>query len=229
MAQVQLGPLVADIAGSIAGTTFQRWGKFHIIRKKPLPINRRNTFTNDERQATAYLTNLWRQLTAIERAAWNASAALITWSDRFGNTIVGKGYWLFLRCNQNLRAVAEPYITTPVAPFAMPAIASLSAVAKISTSLVLSWATPSPIPAATSWLVSATPPLSNGRSSGFSAFRIVKIIPTAKTSPNDIWPGYIARFPQDQHTSQQVFIRVQQIDTKGGYTGPPATISTPWV
>lgn len=220
MATVKLGILVAGLAGSVGGGTFQRDAQGTQLRTKPLPILRRTSFTAVQRPETAYLSRRWRELTNDQRAGWDLTASGLTWLNRFGDPITGHGYWLFLQCNQRLRQVGiDPVDDVQVVP-TFDSYADFALVYDPSPKLELSWSTPSTVQAGTVLAVYATPRFSMGRSQPFGQQRFIGVIDAGASAPVDLYPKWNARFGQDLSVPANVLLTILPIDTVGGYAGP---------
>lgn len=229
MAQIVLGPLVANIAGSIGGSTFQRGPGIHTVRRKPNPITRRTSFTNSERSVFAFLNMNWRTLSDPDRAAWQAEADLLTWTDRFGNVIPGKGYWLYKRCNLNFHLIAEPLITAPVSPIVLDPVVNLFLELDTPAKFVMKWDAPLPTQTDTVWAIFATPPTSAGRSAAFGTYRFIEKFAPGTGSGVDIGSQYITRMGVLPQPGQRSFARIVVIDQKSGNASAPIFQSAIWV
>jgi hypothetical protein len=95
----KLGGLVAEVAGSMGGATFQRNPNGTIIRSKPLPTYRSSPYSAEARRRLQAVNLLWRTLTPTQRGDWDTFAATQSWYNRFGDVITGTGYMAFLRNN----------------------------------------------------------------------------------------------------------------------------------
>lgn len=225
MATVKLGVLVSKIAGSIAGGTFQRDAQGTQLRCKPLPRLRRTVYTQPIRQNLNSLVYIWRGLTNAERAAWNAGALLQVWTNRFGDVIAGKGYWMFLRCNLSRRAVGLGTVNTYIAPAATSAITGLAGTMNGAGTLSISWTTPAPLGAGDYWAVSVSPRQSGGRASSFGYGRVLKAFAPGTASPQALSGEYAVRFPGGVVAGQKVFVTVQPVDKNSGWPGPPSALT----
>jgi len=221
MAQAKLGPLVSDIAGSIGGTTLQRSFLGTQLRSRPNPIRRRNAQTLVARQVTQVASRRWKLLTPAQRSDWQLAADDIGWTNRFGDPIRGKGYWLFLRC-AHYRGLMGLALRNDPAP--MPTFDEITTPActyAVTPSMVLSWGAPAAIPAGIRWLIFATPRLSAGRSATFGNRRYLGYLASAQTSPKSILDIWHSRFGQYPAAGTQVFLQIIQVETSSGNTSAP--------
>lgn len=219
--QVKLGPLVSEAAGSIGGTTFQRSPIATQVRSKPLPTRRRTYYTARERGNMQALTRLWGTLTQSTRDQWQLDADALTWTNKFGDVIRGKGYWLFIRCNQYLQMLGTANSTTNPGTPTLDAIASPAGVFTPALRWNISWSAPSTPTAGQVWAVFASRPMSPGRSQQFGTLRYVGNIRAGETSPKDMASSYTARFGSFPPANRVVFTRLVPIVIASGFPGVP--------
>jgi hypothetical protein len=101
MARVTYGALVTDLAGSIAGTTFQKNASGAIARARAYtPVN--PSIQQSNRQlAMIQLVAKWSTLTLIQKTAWNNLAAAHNKINDWGNYTKLSGYQWFISYNLN--------------------------------------------------------------------------------------------------------------------------------
>lgn len=226
--QVKLGPLVSDAAGSIGGSTFQRSFIATQVRVKPLPTRRRTRATNPRRGLMGQLARTWRTLSDSDRTKWQIEADLLTWTNRFGDVIRGKGYWLYIRCNQYLQLCGAAIRSVPDAQFAITAITGLAATGSVATTMSIAWSAPSGTQASTTWLVLASRPMSAGRSAPFGALRLLTTFAAATTTPQNVGSLYNSLFGTSQKVGDRTFVLCLPINNRGGYPGVPVQTSFVW-
>lgn len=101
MARVTYGALVTDLAGSIAGTTFQQNASGSIARSRAYtPVNP-SIQQSSKQLALIQFVALWSTLTSIQRTAWNDLAAAHNKINDWGNYTKLSGYQWFLSYNLN--------------------------------------------------------------------------------------------------------------------------------
>lgn len=223
MAQFLPGPLISSIAGSIGGQTFQRGASGLQVRTKPLPRNPQTGYTQPTRQYAQWLSREWGNLSHADQDAWTAFALGTTWYDRFGNVIVGKGYWAYLRCNLNWKLCNEAYqnAPTPVTPIAP--IVGLTADLSISGYFNVKWTVTDPTPANETWLVYASPVWSAGRAKAFGLTRFITKFRGGSSSPVDIFADWSARVHSTMAVDKVVFLKIVQVDINSGWAAAPST------
>lgn len=118
MALILPGAGVADIRGSVNGTTFARNRSGNYIRGRTVPVNPNTTLQSAVRGILAGLAVAWREeLSAVQRTAWETYAAGTNWLNALGQTIKLTGLNHYVRCNvprmQNGTARLD---TAPITP-----------------------------------------------------------------------------------------------------------------
>lgn len=214
--RAQLGIFVSAVAGSIGGTTFQGSSGGLSVRVKPLPRHRSTTYQSGNRHSLQLSSRSWRLLTPTQRDDWNTAAGLLTWHNRFGVVIPGKGYWLFTLANQNLFQVGLPPLTSPGAVPAFPPVLFGGFVVDTAPTMEWSWSFTPAVPSGAQWLIYAAPPGSAGISKPFGPLRLVTAMPSGTTSPFDFAAAYTARFGVFPVPGQQVFAKMVQLDEASG-------------
>lgn len=215
----RLGPVVSEAAGSIGAVTFQRHQGATILRVRPLPILRRTIRTNTERQGWQYLSRHWSQLTQVQRDAWQTQADLLTWTNRFGDTVRGLGYWLYLRCNGYRYIHPGTPVDTAGTVAPLTALGNPTATLTVATGILnIAWSVGA-IPAAETWLLFATPPLSAGRSGPSTRLRYLTRFAAASTSPQAVQVAYSARFGSAPPATSHVWFELIPVVTSWGLPG----------
>lgn len=220
MAQVQLGPIVSQIAGSVAGSTFQRGASGFQLRRKPLPILRRTKPASSQRQWMGFLSRYWSTLSAFQREQWAEAAALLSWANKFGDPITGHGYWLFLRCNSYLHSVDVHHIDEPTVTFPFEPVSAFTVGAYVPRKLELTAVAPNPTQSDTVLQVSASPQLSPGLQYPGASLRFIRNLGGTISTPFDLYEYYTRVFPPDLVAGRVIWFQVQAIDKAGGYAGP---------
>lgn len=107
MAQIQLGTIVTDIKGSIAGTTFRR-SQHSITMFNKIGRNNKNASKPNSRAGSfSKITYNYNQLTEIERAWWADNATRFTFLNKFGSPVYLTGRQLFIKLNMQLLVTGE--------------------------------------------------------------------------------------------------------------------------
>jgi len=115
MANIKLGPLVAEIRGALGGIVFSRGAGGAIARTNPKPINPRSPAQQLTRANMAYLSQYWSStLTDIQRATWRTYAGNTSWTNKVGTAAKISGLAAFVRLNCLL--LLGGYTLQPAAP-----------------------------------------------------------------------------------------------------------------
>jgi len=226
--QVKLGPVVSDAVGSIGGTTFQRSFLGAQVRTKPLPTRRRSRSTNTVRGYIGQFSHTWRTLSQADRDKWQVEADAQVWYNKFGDVIRGKGYWLYMRCNQYLSILAAAPRTVPDTNFAITAITGLAVAGATAAALTMTWSAPTPTQASTTWLVFATAPMSPGRSQQFGRLRLITTVAAGTASGVVLTASYNSKFGGGQKAGDRSFFLCLPVNNRGGYPGVPVQVNCIW-
>jgi hypothetical protein len=99
-AQILLGGGVADIRGSIGGSTFSRNRYGNYIRNKTIPVDPGTTAQTKIRATLGQIRSAWfNTLTAAQRIAWGVYAENVSVQNRLGQSINLTGWNMFARTN----------------------------------------------------------------------------------------------------------------------------------
>lgn len=107
MALIKMGVAVAQISGSISGTTFARNRGGAYMRNRTTGLNPQSTRQTAVRALLASLSNTWSTvLTQSARSGWEAYAATVPWTNRLGEQIFLTGQNRFVQANSILLAAS---------------------------------------------------------------------------------------------------------------------------
>lgn len=100
MALIKLGAIVANISGSIGGTTFARNRGGAYIRNRTVPLNPQSPRQVEVRQRFGALSNLWSTtVTTVQRAAWELYASNVPITNALGEDRNVSGINMYSRGN----------------------------------------------------------------------------------------------------------------------------------
>lgn len=117
MALYSPGPTVAEIRGSIGGTTYSRNRAGLYMRARSKPVNGSSPAQDLVRAAVAACQLEWTKvMTSAMRSAWNEAAALTSRINRLGQPYNMTGHQAFLSANVIQALVPLPFITTAPEP-----------------------------------------------------------------------------------------------------------------
>lgn len=217
-----MGIIVSEARGKVSGNVFSKNKGGAIVRNRVTPINRRSTSQQNQRQVLAALAASWRGLSDAERASWNAASPNFPQSDNLGQTIYLSGEQLFVRCNLNLTLTGNSLIDTAPTPASFAVLAFTSLTATADDGIVSLAFTPT-VPTGFELVVRATAPYSPGKSFvPQSAFRFLKSIAPAATSPQVLTTEYAAVFGAiTGATGQKIAVEMFLVEQVSGLAGIP--------
>ena len=93
------GPAVAEIRGSIGGSTFSRNTYGAYIRSRAKPTNPNTSLQVQIRTFMRNVVSAWRLLSDDQREAWNTYATSTPMQNRLGQTIYLSGFNHYCRSN----------------------------------------------------------------------------------------------------------------------------------
>jgi len=91
-----LSPIASTLRGSIAGLTFLS-NQYHqiVVRQKTAPVNPKTTNQEIMRLCFANASNVWRNLSDVQRSAWADYAKSVTYSGPLGNyNVTGRNIFM---------------------------------------------------------------------------------------------------------------------------------------
>lgn len=97
MARIKYSALIDSIAGSVAGTTFQRNKYGHTIKTKSNRIGRMSPVQQQRKLHLQKLTAHWRTLSEAQRQEWATWANVLKQPTRHNRNRFMSGYQLFVR------------------------------------------------------------------------------------------------------------------------------------
>lgn len=217
------GALMVDGRGKLGGHVATKNRQGSALRTKVSPIQRRS---NSQQLIKSRFTNLsqdWRDLTADQRAAWNAAAPDYIFTNIFGDNYSPTGKNLFMLVNQNILLGGGTQISTPILPVSPDALTAFGIGSNTSAAQTLTFA-PSPVAADNAVIIEATRPLSPGKDVGGSAFRIITTLAAAATSAANTFAAYQAVFGTPI-TGKKIFFRATPVEITSGVRGIPLQVS----
>lgn len=230
MAVVRFGNGVADLRGSIDGTTFSRSRSGAVARGRTVPINPRTTFQQESRNRFASVLEIWRNSSRGDVIAWNEWASTQTRLNKLGQPYTPSGQQLFLELNNNRQSVGLPFLSSPPYTAVAPALASLTVAAEYapltsildklevtgeladsgSSAKINIWATPPHLPSLT------------------NVSRILRLVTFADAdAPADLFANYNLRFGSPViPDGSLITVMIQAIATDSGLASPTLTETT---
>ena len=99
MASILLGSIITSIAGSIGGTTFRRSANGLVMQNKQQVQKRSARSKNSRITQIASIVKLWNSFDNATVTAWNNTALLYEFKNKFGQPVYYTGRQLFVKCN----------------------------------------------------------------------------------------------------------------------------------
>jgi hypothetical protein len=198
MAKINFGGVVQDARGKQNGLVYSKNKFGAYVRRKVTPANPMSAAQVGVRNTFSSLSKAWSgTLTAAQRAAWIAFAALFPRNDIFGNSIVLTGANMYISLNAVLSKLGASEITSPPANQAVTAtgVGSLAAIA--ATSSLQFSQTDDAGGASTKLYVFAAPPCPPGRNPADSKYVFLSALTPATSAfpvATAIGTAYAARF-----------------------------------
>lgn len=211
--------------GKLGGTVIQKGRSGFIARVKVTPVNPQSEFQQSVRSLLAYFSSKFRTLGDTVVAGWNAAAAngFIT-NNVFGDPIKQTGHGLYVGLNMNLIASNNAEITNAPTPEGVPSPLGISPAAATGANLLINAefvGGTDVVPASTTLLVFATPPLSGGVTFVKNKFRLIGLIAAAgDTGTDDLGTEYGNRFGVPS-SGDRYAVRVVTVNNSTGEAGIP--------
>lgn len=184
--------ILSEARGKLNGMVFSRNRYAAIIRNKTSPVNPQTSSQALQRQNFGALSASFRDLTAMQIAAWNAASENWPRNNVFGQQYLQSGLNLYVGLNTNLLNANQTGITEPPAPVELPVLV-FGAITNTTTTQTVAF-TPTPVPTGYSLIIAATAPVSAGRNFLKNRYRIISVQAAAAASPADTFSDYTAKF-----------------------------------
>jgi len=223
MALVKYGEFMVLQSGKTGGTINSKGKGGAYTKNFVIPTNPRTSYQIAARNLQTSFAQNWRNLTQVQRDAWNAAATAFPYVNRVGDSKILSGIALYNKLNVNLTNAGTAAITVPPVPSGV--IAVISVVPTVIAGVTTVAYTPTPVPAGTSFLVWATPGISPGIKYVTNRFRLITKIAAAGVSPLIVTGFYNARFGVAP-VGSRVFFGLQPINAVTGEAGIMLVAST---
>ncbi len=192
--KVKFGAIIVDGRGKIGGHVASKNRGGAYLRTKVTPTNPQTSFQNAVRNRLTSFSQGWKSLTQAQRDSWNEAVSNFAKTDIFGDIKQPTGLNLYVKLNSNLASVSVAAISLPPLPGSVEAALTLAPECAAGTPVVSIVYTPTPVPADTAFILSATKQVSPGRSFLKNEFRELLVLDAADTSPEDALAAYNTRF-----------------------------------
>ena len=227
------------IGGNVAGKN--RFGNY--LRRKGQTLNPQTVAQQARRMFFGALSQAWRALTDLQRAAWRALANFVTINDQFGDGYSPTGAQLYNRLNLNLAliglaAIDDAPVLVGAAALDVPTV-TVDIGAGATNNMVV--AIPNSVNGTeqdSMVVIEATPPVSAGVSEGSikNLFRVITSGPTIPTPITAPATGTTTTISDDFGTAglagnyetlfgvpaagQKIFFRFSAVNTTTGERSP---------
>lgn len=218
--------LLSAISGTINGLKFGHNPSGPWIAPFRPPTNPNTVAQQNVRQKLSATSGSFRALTSDQIKGWIENKGNFPLVDALGDTFIPSGQMVFNSLNLNLGTISEPAITDVPVPIAVPGFdLPFELVADTTSNTWTITFTPA-INTDTKIIVTATAPISAGRTFVSKAdFRIIAILDIADNSPKDLATEYIAKFGQLPPIDSKSFAQFKPVDKATGIAGIPVKAS----
>jgi len=215
MALILFGNGIADIRGSINGTTFARNRSGAYARNRTVPINPGTIDQTLTRSLFGNVSNGWANLTEAQQDTWRGEAALQTRLNKLGQSYVPSGRQLYMEVNSSLAQANLPQIVTPGSSFPPNAVEFLEVSATtLAGNLATLSITNTNLIQPPAIVVDAAPATTT-KTNLSNQFRQIAVV-SSPGSSESVVAEYIARFGLVQTVGSRIFVRVTSIDPANG-------------
>jgi hypothetical protein len=193
MASIKYGSIITDIRGSVGGNVFQRNQSGNTIRNKSRTAGTRSLFRQFSTTHIAYLAQLWRTLSDIDRSAWSTASMDWIFYDRFGDPYFGTGYQYFLAANKAQLDMGLSIYTSPPALESPTDFTLIEILLRDDGSYSIEW--DSSISSFSNIQVFSTGVVSAGRAASSLKFKLLTNFVSSDALVFDSPASYLGRFP----------------------------------
>jgi hypothetical protein len=211
MAKVKFGQIISEARGKIAGMVFSKNRSGCYVRQKVTPINPGTGFQSAVRLSMRSASKAWQTFSDSVRNEFIYHASSVNSKDSLGNSVRISGFNFFVGLCRDALSIGQ------VAPVAFPGrieptqILSCSGACSYGPDKIELSFTPA-IPAADSWIIYATAPLSLGINFVKSEYRIIGVLVNGNISPFDVTALYTAKFGAIPQVGKQCFFKLAPVN-----------------
>ena len=220
MAKILLGDRIADIRGSIGGTTYSRNTFANYIRNKTSPVNPNTVAQQLVRNRLTAMSQSWGGLSANQRTAWIDGAPVWSNNNIFNQAINYTGFSLYGRLNRNRQEINEAFIPDFALPAAVDSFTTFSFIVSNTAGTIVTSFAPA-IAADHKVVIRATPGLSVGTEFVRNQFRKIAVLDSTDLTGVDLAAFYIAVFGQIPPIGAKVFMDAKQVLIANGQNSVP--------
>jgi hypothetical protein len=223
--KMKFGAIVVDGRNKIGGHVASKNRAGAYLRTKVTPSNPRSTAQVAARSRFSSNSSEWRNLTAAQRAGWNAAVSDYKKTDIFGDIKVPSGFNLYQKLNNLLVLVGVAVISDAPAPVGIPSQVVVSATAVSGTGVVTVTVNPATTPVDFILVIRATAPQSAGKSFVKSEFRVLSTGPALVAGVYTATSDYAAKFGAPSQQSSKIFFEAFLVSSITGQKGQSSQVS----
>jgi hypothetical protein len=215
MALIQLGPLAAQVSGSIGGTVFahNRGGAYARTRVVPRKVENLNTLAVRDALSTA--SRAWGGLTEAQRQAWREFSTNSPVVNRLGMSKTLAGHMAFNKIASRLLLQGLAILTLPPVENPPAALTGLSIDLDATAGTAVVTFAPTPIGADKHlWLWSAMP-AGPGAQYVANKWRLIHLGVANAPTGTDVWDDLLGRYG-DIQVGQAMAFQAQVFDASTG-------------
>ena len=222
--KIKFGAIVVAGSGKIGGHVASKNRAGAYMRTKVTPVNGQTAFQSAVRNLFSSISSAFRALTVNQIKSWNDAVVNFKNTNIFGDVVHPSGFNLYQRLNNNLVRIGEAMIDEPPLPVSLPEIVTAVA-SQVHAGATLITFTTDPDITASVVEISATPPLSPGKSFVKSELRLIGMMPTIAAHVTTLTALYATKFGGPGAAGQKVFFSLKQVSNVTGQAGIPVKIS----
>lgn len=216
--KIKFGLVVTDGVNSLGGQTVSKnhYGRF--VRTKVVPALVQNASTSGRRNKFLYFTQKWKNLTQLQRDAWNEATENYFFTDSLGNEYnpIGKNLYVSLNLNDFTVGGSE-FLSPPDKVIPTEDLAFGFNKLETSGSVIISFVS-APLDTDTKIVIHATESLSPGIGYVSTMLRLIGVYDVSELADYDISTEYVAKFGNPV-IDRKIFVQAKQISINSGSAG----------
>lgn len=218
------GIAVAEMSGSLGGTTASRNRGGQYFRRRAIPTRVTSTYAQNAKAILAAASQGWRALTAAQRAEWEAFSKQHPIVDALGKSFTKSGQQAYVAIRCRLAQASAALITAPPISAAPAPLLTFTQTYDIGAGAFAGTYTATPLGAGVKLWIRAAVVDSPGVAFIRNKLKFVGLSAAAQASPFDQQALIEARFGT-LLVGQNVFIEMATFDTATGLMSPPRMVN----